>query len=152
MKFMRFFTQWIILTSKKHWYCMYNNRLTKRIILNLFLEVDRTVFFFSKWENLCRIKKYKLFVFLTIRPHFRPLLMNRPIMVQIRGITIMNDDPTQTRILFAKLESPNDILQRLADEVHNFFLRDGNKTLLRHYAMVYIRHSLFSNMNSFTQV
>ena len=44
----------------------------------------------------------------------------------MRGIEIMNNNPTKVRILYAKAESTDDILQRLVDEVATFYTRDGN--------------------------
>jgi len=41
----------------------------------------------------------------------------------------MNDDPAQVKILFAQVESVDDILQTLADEIYDFFLRDGKTTV-----------------------
>lgn len=55
----------------------------------------------------------------------RPLLDRQAISVRMRGIEIMNNDPKKAKILYAKVESKNEILQRLVDEVATFYAHDG---------------------------
>lgn len=47
---------------------------------------------------------------------------NRAITVQMRGIDVMNSDPSKAKILYAKVESTDNIIQKLADEVAAFYL------------------------------
>jgi hypothetical protein len=63
----------------------------------------------------------------------RPIVKNEAIAVQVRGIEIMNDDPTRVRVLYAKVGSADNILQKLADEVTAYFKRGGKRNSLRDY-------------------
>ena len=48
----------------------------------------------------------------------------------MRGIDVMNSDPSKAKILYAKVESTDDILQRLADEVAAFYLGNSKRKIV----------------------
>ncbi|EZA56279.1 activating signal cointegrator 1 complex subunit 1 isoform X2 [Ooceraea biroi] len=55
----------------------------------------------------------------------KPILEeSEPLKIQLRGVECMNDDPTEVKVLFAKI-SQNDKLQKLVDETVNHFVDFG---------------------------
>lgn len=51
--------------------------------------------------------------------------MTEPIKIRVQGLEIMNDDPSDVRVLYAKVVSENNSLQQLVDNVANFFSTTG---------------------------
>lgn len=45
--------------------------------------------------------------------------------IQLQGIDIMNDDPTETRVLYAKIIDKSGALQKLGDEISNYYASIG---------------------------
>lgn len=43
----------------------------------------------------------------------------------------MNDDPAEVNVLYAKVHSPNDILQSIADKMSQYFSEIGKKFSLQ---------------------
>lgn len=49
--------------------------------------------------------------------------------VSVRGVEIMNDDPSSVRVLYGIVQS--DVLQQIADGILNMFLNSGGFSLRR---------------------
>ncbi|KOC69171.1 Activating signal cointegrator 1 complex subunit 1 [Habropoda laboriosa] len=45
--------------------------------------------------------------------------------IQIQGTDIMNDDPTEVRVLYAKIIDKSEVLQKLSDEIVNYYASIG---------------------------
>lgn len=45
--------------------------------------------------------------------------------IRLKGTEIMNDDPSEARVLYANVEDPNEILQKIADEIAYHFETKG---------------------------
>lgn len=55
---------------------------------------------------------------------FRPIKKKfGGIRINVRGLEIMNDDPSMVKILYGKIES--DALQQIADQIYAQFIRSG---------------------------
>lgn len=55
---------------------------------------------------------------------YRPLVKKEPILVRIRGIQCMNNNPSKAFVLHGIVED-NGIIQRIADEVVRYFISAG---------------------------
>ncbi|XP_012256906.2 activating signal cointegrator 1 complex subunit 1 isoform X1 [Athalia rosae] len=53
------------------------------------------------------------------------ILKNGPILLTIRGVDYMNDDPANVAVLYGKVHSNNDVLQSIANEIVNYFVEIG---------------------------
>ncbi|XP_065224309.1 uncharacterized protein LOC135848338 [Planococcus citri] len=57
----------------------------------------------------------------------KPLFGGRALQVRVRGLQLMNDDPSEVKVLYAKVEDPSDegLLQELADKMVDYFVDAG---------------------------
>lgn len=77
--------------------------------------------------------KYNLFILqaLTYSYHksdhsfIRKILGTKPLIIQVQGINIMNDDPEQVRVLYAQCLDESGRLQRIADAIVDEFEANG---------------------------
>lgn len=54
----------------------------------------------------------------------RPIIAEHgSVTVNLRGLEIMNDDPSSVTVLYAKVES--DVLQMIADKVYQHFIKSS---------------------------
>lgn len=53
------------------------------------------------------------------------LKVNGPINLEIRGVEIMNDEPSEVKILYAKIVDSEQTFQTLADNIVDYFVKDG---------------------------
>jgi len=54
---------------------------------------------------------------------YRDITGGDKLFVDIKGLEVMNDDPSDVDVLYAKVECKNDTLQKLADEIMDTFVR-----------------------------
>lgn len=52
-----------------------------------------------------------------------------PIHIRLQGVDIMNDDPSSAKVLYAKI-APNEALQKIVDEIMNYFAEIGKRNTL----------------------
>lgn len=67
--------------------------------------------------------------------------------VLIAGLDIMNDDPSEVSVLYAKVQNPE--LQNLADKIQTFFYNCGKKVLI--YLFKFKYKTLFYYLCVFNQ-
>lgn len=53
---------------------------------------------------------------------------HQQIRIHLQGTDIMNDDPSETNVLFAKVTDPDNVLQEMANKIVNHFNNIGKKT------------------------
>ncbi|KAK7601474.1 hypothetical protein V9T40_008915 [Parthenolecanium corni] len=57
--------------------------------------------------------------------YFDSAHLNEPIKIRVQGLEIMNDDPSDARVLYAKVSAENNSLQQLVDDIAKFFSTAG---------------------------
>lgn len=66
-------------------------------------------------------------------------------MIKVRGIEIMNDDPSEVRVLYGRIES--DVLQEIGDKIYQYFISKGlskrefdRDTIKMHVTLINVRY------------
>ena len=55
-----------------------------------------------------------------------PLFQGHALKVRVRGIEVMNDDPSEVKVLYAKVEDPSEgLLQEIVDKIVDYFIDAG---------------------------
>lgn len=52
-----------------------------------------------------------------------PILRTQRIKIKLKGLEIMNDDPAEVHILYAKVQDESGLVQKLCDDVVDYFIR-----------------------------
>lgn len=76
---------------------------------------------------------------------YNPLYGNNPIGLEIQGLEIMNDDPSEVNVLYAKVGSGLEKLQELADKIVDCFIGAG--LMARKYDRVKIHMTIMKTTN-----
>ncbi|XP_015600508.1 activating signal cointegrator 1 complex subunit 1 isoform X2 [Cephus cinctus] len=57
-----------------------------------------------------------------VRPFLRE---NGPISIKLQGVECMNDDPSDVNVLYTKIQTKDDNLNKLVDEIYEYFYQTG---------------------------
>uniref|UniRef100_A0A4Y0BSY7 AKAP7_NLS domain-containing protein n=2 Tax=Anopheles funestus TaxID=62324 RepID=A0A4Y0BSY7_ANOFN len=67
---------------------------------------------------------------------------NGPLLIRMKGLEYMNDDPHSVDVLYAKIESP--ALQTAADQIYEYFIAKG--LMQRKYEQVKLHATLINSL------